>query len=109
MCEKLTGTGPHDAVGADGLGRSGCIYGCREAMLRAIPAAADCPQWCDEVVDQVFLQPELYGPDVFTGPMPKDGDDAKRTWAGSCAQACTASFGMRAEAGFDGGHTPCAP
>ena len=79
----------------NGLQRSGCIYGCREALLRGIPAVGDCPQWCDETVDQVMLLPDRYGKSVFQAPLPVDAEDAKKTWAVSCNDACAAGFDLR--------------
>ena len=75
--------------------RSGCIYGCREALLRGISTVGDCPQWCDETVDQVMLLPDRYGKSVFQAPLPADAEDAKKTWAVSCNDACMAGFDMR--------------
>ena len=79
----------------NGLQRSGCIYGCREALLRGIPAVDACPQWCDETVDQVMLLPDRYGKSVFQAPLPTDADDAKKIWAVSCNDACVAGFDIR--------------
>ena len=92
----------------NGLQRSGCIYGCREALLRGITSARYCPQWCDETVDQVMLLPDRYGKDIFKAPLPIDAENAKRTWATSCNHACEVGFDMRKGAPIDLTR-PCTP
>ena len=91
VCEKskLTETG---------IEKSGCINGCREALLKGIPSVNDCAQYCDETVDQVFLEPEKYGYNIFnTRKMPKDALGAKENWVKVCTDSCRAGFGLREE------------
>ena len=91
VCEKskLTETG---------IEKSGCINGCREALLKGIPSVNDCAQYCDETVDQVFLEPEKYGYNIFnTRKMPRDALAAKNNWVKVCTDSCRAGFGLREE------------
>ena len=94
MCETSQKT---DA----GIDRSGCINGCREALLRGIPSVKDCAQYCDETVDQIFLKPDEYGYDIYkngkNGTMPKDANGAKDQWVRTCVDSCKAGWELRDE------------
>ena len=91
VCERSNFT-------ATGIDKSGCLNGCREALLKGIPSSLDCAQYCDETVDQVFLKPETFGFDIFnTRKMPFDALGAKNNWVKVCTDSCRAGFGLREE------------
>ena len=57
--------------------------GCREALLlKGIPSVNDCAQYCDETVDQVFLEPEKYGYNMYLTPGNAEGCTSPKTELG---------------------------
>ena len=80
---------------------SGCIYGCRIVMVRALLKSSTCVQYCDEVVGQVMKNIALYGNDTIVG---EDGNkkrvDRDRIWSQTCADSCKDTFQIRSDAGF---------
>ena len=91
VCDR---TGKSDV----GLDRSGCITGCREALLKGIPDSSDCAQYCDETVDQVFLDPKKFAKSIIfengNATMPRSAPEAKARWVRACVDSCHIGFDL---------------
>ena len=90
--------------------RSGCIYGCRIVLVKSIPSSSDCNQYCDEVVDQVLKNVQLYGNESLT-KSEESKEQKQQQWSETCADSCIGTFELRSKSGFDmhtnDNTTPC--
>lgn len=80
VCGKLEHTG---------LSRSGCLHGCRTAILGGVQRVSDCAMWCEETVDQVLADPENLGVEATSDlPSGLSADDKRARWISTCHVGC---------------------
>ena len=45
--------------------KSGCLNGCRTAVLGGVRGKAECPQWCEKVVNTVLGDAKTFGLEMY--------------------------------------------
>ena len=76
---------------SSGLSRSGCLNGCRAAVLGGVDSVRHCAQWCAETVDEVLGDPQHLGAEATRDLAATDVEDARAEWISICHVGCDAA------------------